>query len=150
MRNPESGLLRHGTEWAAAVLLFASLASAQVPQQPPPGPLLSPGMAEPAPPLIDAVSYSGNRKISTALLEKHSALKIGAPISRALISKEIKRVVAVYRKAGLDLSIAPNIQHPLAGHVTVEFQIDENGKGGDAGAAAAGSGPPAGARSPTP
>jgi len=155
-------MLRHQYEFSglalAAIvgaLLIASLGWTQSPPPgPPPGPMAGPGAADSSPPLIDAVSYSGNHRISTAKLEKESVIKLGAPISRALVGDEIRRVIALYKQAGLDLSISPNIQHPAAGHVTVEFQINEEGKGGDSGAApaggAAGGGPPPGGGSPHP
>jgi hypothetical protein len=137
--------LTFGSLWRAMMLaVMAALAAATVAAQAPPGAPMSPGAAEATPPLIDAVSYSGNHKISTAVLTKDSSIEAGVPISRALVGNEIKRVIALYRQAGLDLSISPNIQHPAAGHVTVEFQIDENGKGGDSGAAPAGTPPGAG------
>jgi hypothetical protein len=83
------------------------------------------------------VSYSGNHKISTAVLAQGSTIKAGPAISRELAGGEIRRIIGLSKQAGFNLSIAPNIQHPAAGHVTVEFQIDENGSGGDSGAAPA-------------
>jgi len=126
------------------ILLISSPVWSQSPPGPPLG-VTAAGAAEAMPPIIDAVGYSGNHKISTAVLEKSSTINPGMPISRALVGNEIKRIIALYEQAGFDLSIAPNIQHPSAGHVTVEFQIDENGKGGDSGAAPAGGNPGAGA-----
>jgi hypothetical protein len=105
------------------------------------------GATEAMPPVIDAVGYSGNHKISTAIIERGATIKPGTPISRALVGDEIRRIIALYKQSGFELSIAPNIQHPAAGHVTVQFMIDENGKGGDSGAAPAG-GPPAGGAPP--
>jgi hypothetical protein len=142
--------LRH---LALALSLALVVVSAQAQQAPGPGPAGGPaGQAESSPPLIDSITYSGNSRISSATLAAGSSLKPGIPISKPLVGAEIERIVAVYRKAGFDLAILPRVDHPAAGHVTITFLIDENGKGGEAGPApptpGAGSPPPAGASPP--
>jgi hypothetical protein len=104
------------------------------------------GAPEANPPVIDSVSYAGNTKLSSALLAQGSTIKPGAHVSRELVGGEIDRIVGLYKKAGYDLSISPDIQHPAAGHVAITFRIDESGKGGNSGPATgppgAGGGPP--------
>jgi len=124
----------------------------------PPGAPMGPGAGgqpEANPPMIDSVSYAGNTKLTSAVLAQGSTIKPGVKISRELVGGEIDRIVGLYKKAGYDLAIAPDIQHPAAGHVAITFRIDENGKGGNAGPApgAPGAGgpggpPPAGAPPP--
>lgn len=119
-----------------------------------------PGMGAPAgaeqeeanPPVIDSFTYAGNKKITTAGLSKDSTMKTGVKITKAMVGGEIERIIALYKKAGYDLAISPDIQHPADGHVTVTFKIDENGKGGNAGPVAGGAGgpPPSDAGGPPP
>lgn len=110
-------------------------------------------LAQGAPPVIDSVSYSGNAKISTAELVRDATLKAGMNISKEGMQGELQRVIAIYKKHGLDLAVSPDIQHPADGHVTVTLKIDENGHGGDAGAApgggGGGGGPPPGGGPPS-
>jgi len=117
-----------------------------------PGSPMGPGPAgqpEANPPVIDSVGYAGNTKFSSAVLAQGSTIKPGVRVSRELVGGEIDRIVGVYKKAGYDLAISPDIQHPAAGHVSITFRIDEGGKGGNSGPAAtspgAGGPPPAGA-----
>jgi outer membrane protein assembly factor BamA len=104
------------------------------------------GQSEANPPVIDSVSYAGNTKLSNTLLAQGSTIKPGAHVSKELVGGEIDRIVSLYKKAGYELSISPDIQHPAAGHVAITFRIDESGKGGNSGPAAgspsAGAGPP--------
>jgi hypothetical protein len=93
------------------------------------------GQPEANPPVIDSVNYAGNAKLSSAVLAKDSTIKPGAQISKELVGGEIDRIIGLYKKAGNDLAISPDIQHPTAGHVAITFRIDENGKGGNAGPA---------------
>ena len=123
---------------STAALFFVS-AHAQMPPRegPPPEGMGGPGgmAAETNPPVIDAFSFEGNRKISTQALLKDSSIEPGMTISKQLVGGEIQRIVALYNMAGYDLAISPDIQHPADGHVVITFKIDENGSGGDAGAA---------------
>jgi hypothetical protein len=126
-----------------------------------PGSPMGPGPAgqpEANPPVIDSVSYSGNTKLSSAALAQGSTITPGLMVSRALVGGEIDRIVGLYKKAGYDLAISPDIQHPAAGHVTITFRIDESGRGGNSGPAAASPGagigappgpPPAGGPPPS-
>jgi hypothetical protein len=124
----------------------------------PPGAPMGPGSGgqpEANPPIIDSVSYAGNTKFSSAVLAQGSTIKPGVAVSRELVRGEIDRIVGVYKNAGYDLAISPDIQHPAAGHVAITFRIDESGKGGNAGpapaspgAAGPGGAPPAGAPPP--
>jgi hypothetical protein len=135
--------------------LLLALGVSAAPAQQGPGPSPSagpPAQGETSPPVIDSITYAGNSKISTASLAAGSSLKAGTIISKELVGAEIERIVALYRKAGYDLAISPRVDHPAAGHVTVKFLIDENGKGGEAGPAPAPPGaagpPPGGAPAP--
>ncbi|MFT3906155.1 MAG: POTRA domain-containing protein [Steroidobacteraceae bacterium] len=142
--------LRRAGAWFTTTLgvslgacLLWQTALAQAPAAPPGGaPPAGAQQAEANPPVIDSVSYSGNKKISSAELAKGCLVKVGVKINKEMVGAEIDRVVALYKKAGYDLAISPDIQHPADGHVTVTFKIDENGKGGNAGPAAGG--PPGG------
>ncbi|HTP38149.1 MAG TPA: POTRA domain-containing protein [Steroidobacteraceae bacterium] len=109
--------------------------------------LAATALAQGAAPVIDSVSYSGNSKVSTAELAQGATLKAGMNISKEGMKSELDRVIAIYKKHGLDLAVSPDIQHPADGHVTVTLKIDENGHGGDAGAAPGGGAgaPPGGA-----
>jgi hypothetical protein len=95
------------------------------------------------PPVIDSIAYQGNKKIATEVIAKDAAIKAGVKINKEMVGGEIQRIVALYKKSGYDLSVSPDIQHPADGHVTVTFLINEDGKGGDGGAAPGG--PPGGA-----
>lgn len=114
------------------------------------------GQPEANPPIIDSVNYAGNTKLSSAVLAQGSTIKPGVQVSRELVKGEIDRIVDLYRKAGYDLAISPDIQHPAVGHVTITFRIDESGKGGNAGPAGASpgggapGGPPPGGAAPPP
>jgi hypothetical protein len=126
-------------------LLFFALsalfiqANAQAPAGPPPGAGMGApagaGQTEAKPPVIDSFKYEGNTKISTAALLQDTGMKVGVTISKELVGGELQRIVALYKAAGHEMAVSPDIQHPADGHVTVTFKINENGKGGDAGAA---------------
>lgn len=139
----------------AVNVVFALGAAAQAPGGAPPagGPpsgMSAPGADQPEanPPVIDSVTVQGNNKITTAALMKDTTIKLGVKVSKPLVRGELDRITAVYKKAGYDMSVAPDIAHPADGHVTITFKIDENGKGGNAGpapaAGSAGSPPPPG------
>ena len=95
------------------------------------------GQPDANPPIIDSVIYAGNTKLSSALLAQGSTIRPGAKVSRELVGGEIDLVIGLYKKAGYDLAISPDIQHPAAGHVAITFRIDESGMGGNAGPAPA-------------
>jgi outer membrane protein assembly factor BamA len=120
------------------ILLSLTLVALHANAQAPAGGTGAPAGAaqeEANPPVIDSFKYEGNTKISTAALLKDSGMKVGVKITKALVGGEIQRVAALYKQAGHEVAISPDIQHPADGHVTVTFKINENGKGGDAGAA---------------
>lgn len=81
-------------------------------------------------PLIDTVRIKGATKVpANAILEK-LPMKVGGKLSRALIQTSGDEITALYKKAGADVAIEPNIEHPSDGHVAVEMVVDEKGKGG--------------------
>lgn len=101
-------------------------------------------------PVIDAITFSGNTEISSAQLASAMKLKAGDRISREAMKTDLRRIVALYRKDGHNLSVSPDISHPSVGHVAITIKIDEKGTGGDAGAAPGGGpgGPPPGGAPP--
>jgi hypothetical protein len=141
-----------GTHCLALRVSLALVVTATSAQQGP-GPSGGPqAQGETTPPVIDSIAYVGNSEISTATLAVGSSLKPGILVSKQLVGAEIERILAVYKKAGYDLALSPRIDHPAAGHVTIKFLIDENGKGGEAGAAPGrpGGGVPAPGSAPPP
>lgn len=86
-------------------------------------------------PVIDAIHFSGNTKLTSAALAQAITLKAGEPIAKDKVKAALDRIVASYRAGGYNLSVSPDISHPAAGHVVVTFKIDESGISGDAGPA---------------
>lgn len=84
---------------------------------------------EAAPPVIDSVTYAGNTRFSSAELAKATALKAGMKVSKELVGNELDRVAALYKKAGIDARVSPNIAHPSEGHVTIAVNIVESNRG---------------------
>lgn len=121
---------------SATNFVFAVMAAAAQSAAPPP----TAGIAGDAP-LIDAVHFSGNTKLSGATLAQAIALRAGEPISKEKVKAALDRIVASYRADGYNLSISPDISHPAAGHVIVTFKIDESGTAGDSGPAPGAGGP---------
>lgn len=149
MEKPIGGVMRNQYVVLALVAtstFWGGLAAAQGgPGSPPPG---SGGGTDS--PVIDSINFSGNSEVTTAQLAQAMALKPGDKISKEKMKSDLDHIVAVYRKAGHNLSVSPDISHPAPGHVAIEIKIDESGTAGDAGAApgAGGGGAPPGGGPP--
>lgn len=145
---PRAGAV--GAVSAVMLLCVSAWGINAVAQGAPPG--APPGGAATDSPIIDSIAFSGNTELSSAALSGAIKLKAGDKLSREAMKADLGRVVALYRTAGHNLSVSPDISHPAAGHVAIVIKIDEHGTAGDAGAAPGGGpgGPPPGASPPPP
>lgn len=136
-----------------ALLIAMALASECVVAQsgPPAGPPPSgaaggppDGMAAATERTVQEIKFTGNSKIPTATLAAQIPLKVGVVNTKEAVGAAMNKIVEIYRQAGSDLSLMVDISLPDATHTIVNFMIDENGAGGNKGAAprAGGGGPP--------
>ncbi|MFT3807347.1 POTRA domain-containing protein [Arenimonas sp.] len=111
----------------------------------------APGAAAPAAVqrTIQEIKFTGNKKLSTEQLSKEIGIKVGDVNTKEGVGGAMDKIVAAYKKIGSDLSLMVDISLPDPAHTVVNFLIDENGTGGNKGAApragGAGGPPPGGA-----
>lgn len=121
-----------GALLAATLCVAAGAAAAQ--NGPPPGG--APGGGAPAAVrTVQEIKFTGNKKISTATLSSQIQLKVGDVNTKEAVGAAMDKIGDLYKKAGLDLSYMVDISLPDQSHTIVNFIIDENGTGGNKGAA---------------
>lgn len=75
-------------------------------------------------PVIDAVEFQGNKKLSTSELQKLVQLKPGTPLSAAVVYPELERISEAYKAQG-GAWVQPSILETSLNHSRVIFMIFE-------------------------
>lgn len=109
-------------------MLWSAVAGAQ--NAPPPAPAGAAVVRT-----VQEIKFTGNKKISTATLSSGIALKVGDVNTKEAVGAAMTKIVELYKQAGSDLALMVDISLPDASHTVVNFLIDENGTGGNKGAA---------------
>lgn len=99
---------------------------------------------------IQEIKFTGNKKISTEQLSKAIGIKVGDVNTKEAVGGAMDKIGEAYKKIGSDVSYMVDIT-PTPTTALINFIIDENGTGGNKGAAprsggmGAGGPPPGGA-----
>lgn len=84
---------------------------------------------------VQEIKFTGNKKVSTAQLASQIGLKVGDVNTKEAVGAAMTKIGDIYKQAGKDLSYMVDISLPDDTHTIVNFIIDENGTGGNKGAA---------------
>jgi len=109
----------------------AGIGAAQVADPTPPRNMGGPGEVGKGP-IVDAFSFEGNNKVTSAELAQIVRLKPGMPLSAALVQPDLERITAYYRDHG-GAYVQPSIVENALNHVRVIFQVHEGVKWHSAG-----------------
>ncbi len=101
---------------------------------------------------IQEIKFTGNKKLSTPELAGKIGIKVGDVNTKEAVGGAMDKIGEAYKKIGSDVSYMVDISLPDPSHTVINFVIDENGTGGNKGAAPRASGaggpPPGGAPPP--
>jgi outer membrane protein assembly factor BamA len=76
-------------------------------------------------PIVDHETFTGNRKVSSDKLQPAMTLKIGAPVTAAMINADMQTLAKAYHAADVAGSIAAKVTNLPGGHVDINFEITE-------------------------
>ncbi|MGC3980518.1 MAG: POTRA domain-containing protein [Steroidobacteraceae bacterium] len=136
--------LRGSVIIAAAMVCGAALAQAPAPGGAPPAGAPGAGSAAAVVRTIQEIKFTGNKKLSTEQLSKAIGIKVGDVNTKEAVGGAMDKIGEAYKKIGADLSYMVDISLPDATHTSINFIIDENGTGGNKGAAPRTGGPAGG------
>lgn len=126
--------IRHSRAGIATLIVAALAASgaafAQAPAGAPPA-----GAATATVRTIQEIKFTGNKKISTAELAGKIGIKVGDVNTKEAVGGAMDKIGEAYKKLGSDVSYMVDISLPDQSHTIINFVIDENGTGGNKGAA---------------
>jgi hypothetical protein len=97
---------------------------------------------------VASIKFTGNKKISSEMLLQQIGLKVGDVNTKEAVGGAMTKIIEAYKAQGSDLALMVDISLPDPTHTAINFLIDENGTGGNKGAAPRAGGPPAGGPPP--
>lgn len=77
-------------------------------------------------PIVDAISFSGNDKVSSARLMQLIPLKIGSGVDENKLMQSMIKIAEFYKKNRIKVTITPSIGQMNHQHTTVQFKIHES------------------------